>query len=283
MKPGIYPMKDEQYFAHTAVSNSDLKEVARSPAHYKAYKATPRQETAAMREGSAIHCAVLEPDEFLRRYAVLPDNSPARPTDAMLKAKKPSPSSVERMEFWMRWEAENAGKISLSCTEAAEYMELGTAVRNHPELSVFFEKGFAERAVFGTDPVTGTLCKCKPDYLTTVRNYSVTIELKTTEDARPEAFQRTAFKFGYYQGAAWYSDVQGWSGTGAPDLYLFVVVERKAPYGIKVYELTPEALEFGQRRYRAALDLYAYCLEMDEWPVYDTKIEPLSLPNWAKD
>ena len=283
MKPGIYEMEDEKYFAHPAVSNSDLKKLARSPAHFKHYKANPPGQSPVMAAGSALHCAILEPNSFMDRYAILPDDAPARPTEAMINAKNPSESSQLRIAFWEAADIVNEGKITLSNEKAAEYLHIGNLVRTHESLAHFFKKGKAEAAVFAKDPITGTLCKCKPDYLTVVGKYSVMLEVKSTEDSRPGQFARTAMNFGYFQAAAWYSTLMDWAGLGAPDLYLIIAFERDAPYGIQVYELPEEAMDYGRRRFREALDLYAHCLETNEWPNYDTSIQPLSLPNWAKD
>lgn len=283
MKPGIYEMSDEKYFAVPATSNSDLKKLGRSPAHYKEYKANPPEQTVAMAAGSALHCAILEPDEFMNRYTILPDNAPAKPTAAMLKAANPSESSLERIQFWDQFEKMNQGKIILNNEKAAEYLHVGGLIRNHESLQAFFNNGKPEQAVFAKDPITGLDVKCKPDYLTVVGEYKILVEVKSTEDARPDAFKRTAFNFGYFQGAAFYSAIMDWAGLGAPDLYIMVAFERSAPYGIQVYELPEEALEYGERRYREALTLMAYCLETDTWPNYDTEIQPLQLPAWARD
>lgn len=283
MEPGIYNMPDAEYFAHPAINNSGLKDMLVSPAHYKWRKDNPKEATPDMLSGSACHCAILEPDKFMERYAILPDNAPARPTPQMLGAKNPSESSAQRIQFWSTFKAQAGGRQVLSNEEAAEYLHIGTTIRNHPELSVMFDKGMAERAVFGNDPVTGVLCKCKPDYLTQVGKYKIMLEMKSTEDARPEPFTRTAFKFGYYQAGAYYTDIMEWAGLGRPDLYLIVAFERAPPYGVKIYEVSPEALEFGARQYRKALNLYKHCLDMNEWPNYDTTIEVLSLPAWARE
>jgi exodeoxyribonuclease VIII len=287
MKPGIYTMPDEKYFKIEAASNSGLKQIARSPAHYRYEQDHPKEPSPQMKAGSAGHCAVLEPDEFMNRYAVLPDNAPDKPTKPMLaafaKGSKQPQKSLDRIQFWSQFEKMHTGKEIISNEVAAQYLHVGTLVRNHPELSIFFETGKAEQAIFANDPKTGVLCKCKPDYLTKVKQYKVMIELKSTEDARPEFFNRKAFNFGYFQGAAWYTDLMAWADLGAPDLYLMVVYEQEPPHGIKIYEMPPEAIEYGQRRYREALDIYAYCLETDTWPNYDTTIETLSLPGWVKD
>ena len=283
MKPGIYAMSDKDYFAAEAINNSGLKAMLVSPAHFKWQQDHPKEATKDMLAGSACHCAILEPDQFMSRYAVLPDNAPARPTPQMLAAKKPSESSQQRIQFWQTFEAQNADKEILTNEQAAEFMHIGQTIRDHPELKRFFEAGKAEQAVFGIDPETELLCKCKPDYLTVVGKYKVMLEMKSTDDARPGPFQRKAMNFGYFQAAAFYPDVMEWAGLGAPDLYLIVAFERDPPYGVKIYEVPDEAKDYGRRQYRAALNLYKHCLDMGEWPNYDTTIEILELPRWARD
>ena len=283
MKPGIYNMSDEDYFADEAINNSGLKEVLRSPAHYKWKKDHPKEQTASMLGGKALHCAILEPDAFNERYAVLPEDAPAAPTKAMINAKNPSDSSVERVLFWEAFNIASEGKDILKADVAADCLHVAKMVRGHPELAAYFERGKAEHAIFAQDPVTGVMCKCKPDYLTKVGEYRVKIELKSADDARERFFTRSVMNYGYFQGAAFYTDIMDWSPLGPPDLYLMVVMEREAPYGIKIYEVTPSAIAYGRRQYRKALDLYAYCVTNGEWPNYDTEITPLNLPAWVKE
>jgi len=166
--------------------------------------------------------------------------------------------------------------------QAATYIEIGSAIRTHPELSVFFDNGKAEHAVFGIDPETGLLCKCKPDFLSSFNKLNVCLEMKSTMDAREYPFTRDAYKFGYFTAAAFYQDVMEWS-IGRPDLYLIVAFERDPPYGIQIYEVPDEDIERGREQYDAALHLYKYCMETDDWPNYNTDIQTLKYPRWAKD
>ena len=285
MKPGIHLLPDSEYFAADGINSSGLKEIRRSPAHFKYRLDNPKEPTPAMLAGTALHCAVLEPESFMERFAIMPDNSPNRPTSRQINAKNPSQSTIDQIAFWERWDAENAGKITLTATDAAEYLEIGTTIRKHPEIAPFFETegGFAEASLFGIDPVSGLLCKCKPDYLTEFKGYKIMLELKTTDDARPSSFQRTAYTFGYFMSAAFYCDIHEWAGFDPIDLYLIVAFERNAPYGIKIYEIPDQEIDRGRDQYREALAIYKECHESDYWPAYDTTIETLEFPAWAKD
>ena len=59
-------ISNEEYHADPAISASQLKEIGKSPFHYwKRYvdpDRSPSEPTAAMRLGSLVHCAVLEPN-----------------------------------------------------------------------------------------------------------------------------------------------------------------------------------------------------------------------------
>jgi hypothetical protein len=55
------------------LSFSSLSAFAISPRAFVAYKLQERKETKAMQLGTAVHCLVLEPDEFEKRYFVAPN------------------------------------------------------------------------------------------------------------------------------------------------------------------------------------------------------------------
>lgn len=71
IEPGIYPdMPAAEYHAAPAASKSDLDKIARSPAHYRAYKENPPEQTKAMALGTAFHTLVLEPEKFSGDYCL---------------------------------------------------------------------------------------------------------------------------------------------------------------------------------------------------------------------
>ena len=283
LEPGVFIMPDKDYFALDAVSNSDLKQVARSPAHYKAYKAEPEEkETPAKLTGRALHTCVLEPQEFFKRYAVLPGDAPNKPTKSQLNAKNPAQASIEAIEYWNDFIERSGEKSIITTIQAENYLKIGDIIRSHPELAKLLNGGMAERVVIAKDPVTGVLCRCKTDYAVKANGLRVIVDLKTAEDARARPFQRNAFNYGYFTQAAFYSDI--WEWVGYPiDLWLFAVFEKEAPYAVKLYEVLPGDMEYGRKAYRQALDTYAECKANDNWPAYRTDIEPLFYPTWAKD
>ncbi|HBE5423774.1 TPA: PD-(D/E)XK nuclease-like domain-containing protein [Escherichia coli] len=75
MKPGIYfDISNEDYHAGDGVSKSQLDMVAKNPALLKWVQAAPEDEEkkSALDIGTALHCLLLEPGEFDKRFIVSP-------------------------------------------------------------------------------------------------------------------------------------------------------------------------------------------------------------------
>ena len=99
--------------------------------------------------------------------------------------------------------------------------------------------------------------------------------MKTTDDATPEGFSRTVTSFGYHIQAAHYLEM-----TGAEN-FIFVAVERKAPYAVGIYKLDAEWLQAGANLRRKAITLLHECKALDSWPAYPTAVQTLSCPKWV--
>jgi hypothetical protein len=162
-------------------------------------------------------------------------------------------------------------------------------------LKAFLANGQFEQSVFARDPETGVMCKTRPDWLTKMvtreGEYTVMLDLKSTKDARPSAFGKSAYELGYFRAAAYYCDIHAWATKPAGaendyrsiDSFLLVAFERDPPYAMKLYEIGPDELARGRVQYREALNIYAECLKNYEWPAYETTIEQLQFPAWAKE
>ena len=55
------------------VSSSDLKKMAKSPAHFRYWKDNPKEDTPSLLFGRAVHKYILEKDDFYKEFAVAPD------------------------------------------------------------------------------------------------------------------------------------------------------------------------------------------------------------------
>ena len=253
----LYGLPAEQYFAADRINNSSLKLINKSPLHYQASTEQDREETKAMLIGSAVHTAVLEPSTLLDRYIVAPQ------ADRRTKSGK---------AIWSDLEA--SGKIVLSQTDFEMIDAIQSAVFAHENAFKLLAKGHPEISLF--TEIDGVPAKARMDWY----RPGIILDLKTTEDASPSGFARSCATYGYAQQAAWYLDCAEASGLEA-HTFIFLVVEKSAPYAVALYELTPESLEFGRAQYQRALNLYKQCKKDDDWPGYSSQIEQLSLPAWA--
>ena len=244
------------YHADPAVSASHLHAVAKSPYHYWSRyldpKRTPVEPTAAMRLGSLVHCAVLEPEELQARYGVCgPRNT---------KAGK---EQAERMAA--------DGIEAVTQFDMVLALSMAVSVRVHPAAAALLAHGKAEQSFWWDDRQTGLRCKCRPDWY----SGSTIVDLKTTTDASPAGFARSVAAYRYHVQAQHYL-----SGTFA-ERFVFVAVEKIYPYAVGVYELDAAAMEHGEALRRRNLATIADCKAINEWPGYGAGIQPLSLPSWA--
>jgi hypothetical protein len=244
------------YHADPAISASHLHAVAASPYHYwKRFLDPARQRvepTAAMRLGTLVHCAVLEPDDLLQRYGVCgPRNTKAGKEQAAAMAAD--------------------GIESVTEADMALALSMAAAVREHPAAAALLKAGKAEQSFWWDDTPTGMRCKCRPDWY----HGATVVDLKTTTDASPAGFAKSVANFRYHVQANHYL-----AGTFA-ERFVFIAVEKAYPYAVGVYELDADAMAHGETLRRRDLAAIADCRAIGEWPGYSTSIEPLSLPSWA--
>ena len=245
------------YHADPAVSASHLHAVAKSPYHYWSRyldpKRTPVEPTAAMRLGSLVHCAVLEPDDLLQRYSVAPD-----------RRTKEGKAAVARMAA--------EGIEAVSETDMALALSMAGSVRLHPAAAALLAQGKAEQSFWWDDAATGLRCKCRPDWY-----YGATVvDLKTTTDASPSGFARSIATFRYHVQASHYL-----AGLHGAERFVFIAVEKTAPYAVAVYELDAAALTAGDELRQRDMRVIADCQATKEWPGYGDDCQTLSLPSWA--
>ena len=263
-------MDNTDYHAHPAISKSHLDQVARSPLHYWARYLDPNrvipEPTPAMAIGSAVHTHVLELDQWDARYVSAPDG-----IDRRTKAGKAE---------WEAFTTAATGRTVLPKADADLVMRMAHSVFSHPAAAMLLAlPGKAETTHMWTDESTGLQCKCRPDWLTD--DGRLLVDLKTTEDAG-RGFAKSIAQWRYHVQAAWYLDgVEQSTGT-RPEQFLFVCVEKKAPYAVAVYAADAEMIAAGAQTAARDLDVLATCKAANAWPGYSDQIEPISLPAWMR-
>lgn len=265
MEPGIHNLSNEDYHAAPGISNSGLSIIAeRTPAHYKASRENPRKATEATDDGTRLHAAILEPEEFCRIYV------PIEKFDMRTKIGK-----AGRAE----WDAANAGKLPIDPEERDQSLRIQQALYANSQVRELLEGSRRERSIFARDPETGVLVKARPDSDKIITGRRVLSDVKSTKNASPEDFMWSAYRYGYFRQAPFHTDVCNWEGSEQPvDAFFFIAFEKEPPYAYVIYEAAPRFLSRGRDAYRSALNEYARCVEADTWPAYDTSTHTLDLP-----
>jgi len=254
-KPGIYSgVTNSAYHADQALGSTSLKTLAtKTPAHYQWDKTHPKS-SAAFDIGTAAHSLILEQDE-----------SGVVVIDVETKRGKAWTEPADA--------ATASGKIALTTREWGQIVAMRDRVMDHPLARSFFSGHKAEESVFWDEG--GLTLKCRPD----AWKPGQLIDLKTTVNADPREFGKTAHNFGYHQSAAHYIDgVKAATGEELP--FTFVLVEKTAPYLVSVVELDWEAIDLGRALNDRAKRIYRECAASGNWPGYPAA-EPISLPNFA--
>lgn len=279
----IIDFENESYHAlQHIVSNSQLQDFARSPAHcYGLHfdpERPPREVKSGQLEGTLAHCATLEPEQFLNRYTVTPHDAPRKPTQAQWDAKKPSPESVESMRWWTEWNTLNAHRTTISHELYHTALAQAESVRALPEVAQLFDNGAPEVSVFWIDPLTRLRCRARPDYVHRVDASSVILmDVKTYSDASKAAFKRQIENKGYYRQAAHYSDGYELATGLKVRAFIFVAVETSWPFEACALMLDTESLDAGRRENRELLERFAECKRTGVWPGYSERIEIVRL------
>lgn len=255
----------DDYAQVPAISITRLKELKRSPLHYRHALKSPR-DTGPMRLGTAAHCAVLEPERFARDFAVW---SRRTSTGGM------APRSGQ---YWDAFRAENGGKNIVTEDEFSLAMAMRDAVRGHPAAMRYLESGDPEVSMQWL--LGDRRCKGRADWLTIVDGEPVIVGLKTSRDCRHFAFGSQAAKLGYHLQWCWYRDgYEVLAGRAAK--VVEIVVESAAPHAVAVYVIPDDILQQGRDEYLRLLEVLDECEATNTWAGPVPTEEHLTLPSWA--
>lgn len=249
IRPGITRAEYERI---DAVNWSRAKHALKSAAHFHA---TAIEDTAAMRLGRCIHLATLQPDLF--------------------RAEVVTYDGTRRGREWDAFRAAHQGAEILSPDDYLVCQRIADSVHAMPEAREYL-RGDAECGVVGE--LASVAAKCLVDMASSA---GALLDLKSTQDAGPEAFGRQAWTSGYVAQGAWYSDL--WHhATGERRPFVLLAVEKEPPFACALYVIDDAELEAGRRQYRRALEVIKRARETNQWPGYQP-VSFLKLPRWARD
>ena len=275
LAPGIHPdVPMADYLSWPLPSNSALSKMLKSPAHARAYLDETKPTTKSLALGRVTHTAILEPERMAEEFEPEPDiTGPDYEQYANPRNTKLYKEAVAAIE--------GSGRVLLKADERATADAMRAAVLAHPRAEKLIRcTGQAELSIVFVDPATGLHVKSRLDWHTPSRAGGAIVDLKTTRDASPSAFERAIFAYGYHRQAAIY--LRGAELVGLPVAhYVILAVESAPPHGVVLYRLTDEAITLGATQVDFALARWAECERTGTWPGYTQDVVDIGLPVWA--
>jgi PDDEXK-like domain of unknown function (DUF3799) len=260
---GLYAgIPEQEYHSDRgSLSSSGARQILSSPAKFKYRQDNPEHSTA-FDIGSYVHARVLGVGaEIAVIYA----------PDWKTKAAR------ERRD-----QAYADGKTPILVDDQIQAEAMVTAVRQHPTAAALFAQGDPEQSLFWHDEATGVRLRARIDWLRPGAHRLIAVDLKTSGvSVNPQEWGSTAAKWKLYFQAAHYLTAIEQLGLDEHPAFCFINVEKEPPHLVSVTQLTEDAIELGRRQLRRAIDIYARCLETDEWPGYSTEIHVVDLPKWS--
>ena len=266
---GIYlNLSSEEYHADKdSISRSALMDFKRNQRKYwaKHLAETIKEEpTPAMEFGTAFHMMILEPSLFFSKYATFPQK--------VLKKDNPELyAQIKKLEE----EAEASKKCMLSYADFTKLCDMQDSMFSNEKATQLVTGAIYESSYFWRDQHSGLMVKSRPDIL----HANIYVDLKTTDDASPEGFQRSMVKGHHHIQAAMARDgVMALEGRKL-DACINICVETKPPHCIGIYIIDEAAIEAGHCEYKQLLvDLKN---AMHDNTFSDYPVQTIGLPKWA--
>jgi exodeoxyribonuclease VIII len=253
--PQIHDRKE--YRAFPAFNQSAAKHILTSPAHYQAYINTPQEETKALRFGTFVHSAILEPHTLDDLYATAPD------CDRRTKEGKAA---------WAEFATANAGKTILDAEESATgHLVASFARHTLKRLGVEFD---ATEVMYHVDyngvPLKAAIDGVAGDYLW---------DIKTTGlgEATPAGMLKSIRSYKYALQAYWYRLVYELATGRRPLGFRFLFVEKEPPFACAIAEIGPDLMSYAISDFEKAITLYKDCTASGVWPSYPEEIQVIDI------
>jgi hypothetical protein len=280
MKPGLYEhISAEQYHADELCSVPTLSAsiahtlVSKSPLH--AWAQHPRlggrgkKPTAAMDLGSVVHALLLGKG---KQFAVVkaPEGEPEF-EDFKKKAAREARDSARAQGLIPMLQKHLDDAIEVADGIRLGLEEWGIELTGQSEVTAIWE----ERA----DDGTIVLCRGGLDHLLEAQ----ILDLKIVRSSHPKACQSHMFGFGGdIQSAAYVSALDKLKPTLAGRVpFRFLFCEAEFPHAVTPVDRAGSMRDLGERRWRRAINRWAWCTKNDRWPAYVTEVYQAEAPAWA--
>lgn len=244
------------YDGITALNYSGAKELLRSPAHYQSYLNQEREETKALRMGSLIHCAVLQPELLNEKFITAPECDRR---------------TIQGKETYAAFQSSlKPGMTVVSAEESAECHLIASHAKLALErIGVTFDQ---TELMFTTDH-NGVQLKCAIDGV----SGDYLWDLKTTEDASPAGILKAIRAYRYNLQAYFYRLCYETAFERRMLGFRFLFIEKAPPYATAVVEIGPELMSYAVSDFEKALQTYRECTTLNSWPAYPDDVQVIDI------
>lgn len=283
--PGRSRPKEALVVNKARLNWSTLKHIATSARLMKWRVEHPTPDSEPLRMGRSIHCAILEPEEFAKRWVTV--------TVCQAKTKEGTACRSEGSLYCdEKWYCKVRGHAPAGATDSpGEGIEVidaagfqttqmcAESVLAHAPAAKLLRGGMAEQEMEWTDPESGIECRGRVDYL----RPNDLVDLKSTRRETVREFVADAARNLYHGQLAWYTDGAIQAGRLPKDAGLpyVVAVSTAEPFDVAAYQLSKVSLDAGRILIRDLVKKYQECLAADLWPGIAPDLEVLDLPAWA--
>lgn len=249
------------YLNYSAVSQSLLTELSRSPKHLQYYLKNQKEQTEAMKFGTLVHSLTLTPDRVNTEYLFIPEDINGRTNEG------------KRMIANLELTAIHQNKMMVKGSDLERAKEVANAILSDPIAKEYLAAGKKELSAYVEDE-TGIQLKARIDAVPD--NSNMLVDIKTTEDASKWAFKKSIVSYKYYLQAAFYLD-QYEKLAEKKIHFVFIAAEKHPPYAVGVYYLNEATIEQGRKEYKELLVKYKKCLDSNNWPGYTETAEEIGI------
>lgn len=238
--------------------------IGETPAHFKYFRDHPVETTKAMKIGTAVHTAILEPEKFEIEVVAVPKMD-----------KRTKEGKVEFAQF----QADHAGKLHLDEKDFALVRSMADSVEaNADARNLLLGMPIREQSIKWKDETFGCWCKARPDMLGfkgQPGGLNAIGDVKTTKK-NAKTFRFQAQDFGYLIQARFYC--RGMKKlTGKEWKFIFLAVEKAPPHCVSFHvvndysdALIDDALEKAGR-------IFKECSAVGVWPGWSAEVNEIGM------
>lgn len=261
---GWHKITDEHYFGLPAYGSHDIKRALKSPAHVHGEAS---YSSAALRLGGAFHLYTLVNPELVQ------------PEPLVNKRTTEGKAEIARFQAGLP-----PGAMAIDAEEHQTVRSMFEAIHGHKYARALLEAKDGVNEIAGVVTEGAVNKRVKPDRR--IPSKGMIVDLKTCDDCSGDVFGRDATKYRYWLQAAFYLDtaneIEALLGSGIRyELFLFLVVEKKPPFGVRVFEVSREGIDLGREQWTKGWKLIEQSAKTGVWPKYHQEIEVLVPPAYA--